>query len=960
MTIAETDTIVMLGMGKYNHHQRYALAVLFLLAAMVLNSPFLAPSGHAQPVSAPATVAYCGDTVVAPGITLSQNVLTPIGGDCPGNGLIIGANNLVLNCNGYSITGPGPSINAIGISLNGYTGVTIENCDVSLFNYGIELASSSNNETFSGNTANNNAGAGFSSAFGTSSNFDTFIGNTADNDSVGFYFDNFSNNVFTGNAADNEGVASSNTNPGDGFLLIQSANNDTFIGNTANNDAGGGFLLGNPSNNDTFIGNTANNSGYGSTPFAFSLRGSSNTLTRNIADNGAIGFALASDHYTLTQNTANNNTVFGFFLPSNNDNLNGNTADNNGRMGFDIISSNSIFTQNTADNNYYWGFYSETGSNNTFTGNTANNNAGSGFADLISNNTFTGNTASYNAQYGFLDPTSGSGTSGTGNTYMTDTCTGDTLGGSIPTGLCSAALTDFTITASPTTINVNAGSAGTATIAIAAVNGFSGIVSLSADNTACSVSPTSVTGSGSATLTCTFTSAQIPTVTVTGTSGSLSHTASIMFNVASTTTGGCGTGCTVTVSSDATVTNFTSDSTQIGFTASGQSGTTAFANATIPKSAVPNISLLQATINGTLVTPTITSDSTNYYVYVTFTFHSVFVIHVVFVPQDFTIASAPTTLTVNAGTPGISIITVAPVDGFTGTVMLTASFSPASGLVCSVSPTVVTGGSGNSTLTCSGTAGIYTVTVTGTSGTISHTATIAVDIIDFTLTASPASITMVQGSSGTSYVTIASEGGSAGMVTLTVNSPTGLTAGLNPSLISMSGTSALTIGSLFPTTVPGTYFLNVTGTSGSLTHSVLISVTITSATAKVPPPFLTQSTWDHRFSLSKYSNVQTFKFGVKSNSTDTTIYFSVTITGVDGNGASGFTLTSQVSTLAPNKNLAGLTMSQTFSPSQVGETFTFQVTLHWGTTATSEPSQLPYASVATNGALTSGSFTVLA
>jgi len=124
-------------------------------------------------------------------------------------------------------------------------------------------------------------------------------------------------------------------------------------------------------------------------------------------------------------------------------------------------------------------------------------------------------------------------------------------------------------------------------------------------------------------------------------------------------------------------------------------------------------------------------------------------------------------------------------------------------------------------------------------------------------------------------------------------------------------------------------------------------------------PFFTQLTWNHRFSLSKYNNVQTFKYGFKSNST-TTIYASVTITGVDGVGVNGFTLTSQVFTLTPNKNIANQILTQTFDSSQLGDTFTFTAVIHWGTTPTNDPSQLPFTSTLSNGAPTSGSFTVLA
>ncbi len=87
---------------------------------------------------------------------------------------------------------------------------------------------------------------------------------------------------------------------------------------------------------------------------------------------------------------------------------------------------------------------------------------------------------------------------------------------------------------------------------------------------------------------------------------------------------------------------------------------------------------------------------------------------------DFAIA-APTGVTIYAGTPITSTVTVTPVNKFTGTVVLTAIGS--TGLTATISPANVTG-SGTATLTMSTTiAGNYTVTVSGTSGGLKHSVT---------------------------------------------------------------------------------------------------------------------------------------------------------------------------------------------------------------------------------------------
>jgi len=127
------------------------------------------------------------------------------------------------------------------------------------------------------------------------------------------------------------------------------------------------------------------------------------------------------------------------------------------------------------------------------------------------------------------------------------------------------------------------------------------------------------------------------------------------------------------------------------------------------------------------------------------------------------------------------------------------------------------------------------VTVTGTSGSLTHTATIsltvnAVATPDFSLSASPASLTVTQGTSGSSTVTVTPSGGFTGSVTLSNSAlPSGVTAafGTNPT----TGSSALTF-TASATATTGTSTVTVTGTSGTLTHTTNISLTINSSAAQ--------------------------------------------------------------------------------------------------------------------------------
>jgi subtilase family serine protease len=98
----------------------------------------------------------------------------------------------------------------------------------------------------------------------------------------------------------------------------------------------------------------------------------------------------------------------------------------------------------------------------------------------------------------------------------------------------------------------------------------------------------------------------------------------------------------------------------------------------------------------------------------------------------------------------------------------------------------------------------------------------------FMLSASPSSLSITQGSSGTSTITVTDAGGFTGSVTLAASGlPSGVTAafGTNPT----SGSSVLTL-TASSTATTGTSTVTITGTSGSLTATTTVALTV-SATA---------------------------------------------------------------------------------------------------------------------------------
>jgi plastocyanin len=102
---------------------------------------------------------------------------------------------------------------------------------------------------------------------------------------------------------------------------------------------------------------------------------------------------------------------------------------------------------------------------------------------------------------------------------------------------------------------------------------------------------------------------------------------------------------------------------------------------------------------------------------------------------------------------------------------------------------------------------------------------------DYTVSANPSSLSIGQGLSPTSTITVTSAGGFTGTVGLTAKvSPPGPTVSLSPMSVTLtsgaSQTSQLTIATT-STTPLGAYTVTVNATSGSTLHTATITVTVT-------------------------------------------------------------------------------------------------------------------------------------
>ena len=357
--------------------------------------------------------------------------------------------------------------------------------------------------------------------------------------------------------------------------------------------------------------------------------------------------------------------------------------------------------------------------------------------------------------------------------------------------------------------------------------GFTGSVNLAATNL-----PSGVTASfapnptnGSSTLTLTASSTATPgqyTATITGTSGSLivSTVVNVTVSVPSFTL----SANSASVGQGGSATSYAYVYGQNGFNGSVNLAVTGLPNG-VTASFTPNPTTFSSTLTLTAssaapvgqYTATITGTSGSLTASTTMSV-------TVSVPS-FTLSAG--SVSAGQGSTGTSYIYVNGQSGFSGSVHLAETGLP-SGVTASFSPNPIATGSSLLTLTVSSTAsvGTTTLTVTGTSGslTASTPLSLTVSVPSFTLS-DYSSVSVGQGSSATSSVYVNPQSGFTGSVTLAVTGlPSGVTASFSPNPIA-TGSSVLTLTASSTATL-GQYNVTITGTSGALTASTPLNVTV--------------------------------------------------------------------------------------------------------------------------------------
>lgn len=234
---------------------------------------------------------------------------------------------------------------------------------------------------------------------------------------------------------------------------------------------------------------------------------------------------------------------------------------------------------------------------------------------------------------------------------------------------------------------------------------------------------------------------------------------------------------------------------------------------------------------------------------------------------------------------------------------------------------------------------------TVTYDTVSLTSSAAPPPNDFSIAATPATISVASGGTGSTSIGTALVSGTAETIALSATgAPTGVTTGFVPTSVSAGGSSTLTL-TVSSSVAAGTYPITVTGTAPSATHSttVTLTVTVTSANdfsitskpSSLPMPQGTQG-WSKISTAIVAGTAETINLSVSGAPTGVTAAFSPTSVTTGGSSTLSVSVGASVTTGTYSLVVTGT------SPSA---THTTKVTLTVGTAPAPLPSPWQSASI---------------
>jgi uncharacterized membrane protein len=406
-------------------------------------------------------------------------------------------------------------------------------------------------------------------------------------------------------------------------------------------------------------------------------------------------------------------------------------------------------------------------------------------------------------------------------------------------------VSNFVISAGPSPVTVQQGTAASYTVALTTASGYMGTVSFSVSGlptaTTPVFSPTSLTASGTTTLTIS-TSATSPLtppgtypLTISASDGVSTATTQVVLVV--TAIGDFGISVSPT-----SQTVFQGQNIGYGVTVSASGGFTGLVNLSITgvppgASTTFNPSAVQGSgLSSLAIVPGPNTPGGTYTLTITGTsgplVHSATATLTILVP-DFSLSSSPTSREILVGQSTSYAITFTPINNYAGTVSFTVSGLP-SGAAGTFNPqSLSSAGSTTLSITTNNSTppGTYPLTITGSDGTLTRTVSVtlkvdAVPAADFTISVAKPTITVKRNSSGTDTVTISAVNGFTGVVNLSISGlPSLVTATLAPTSVTNSGSSTITF-TVDHRATQGVYPLTVTGTSGPLSHSTPVTLTV--------------------------------------------------------------------------------------------------------------------------------------
>jgi len=281
--------------------------------------------------------------------------------------LEVSANDIILDCQGFSITGNDWANNryGYGIGLETVDNATVRNCNVSDFNHGIAIWLGRNNTISHNNVTSNDADAVFGSGIMTyRSNNNTITHNYAMDNPSGIRIEFVNNSTVTQNVGVDNRI---------GVLVYRDSDENQVVGNNLSGGYIGIFLKsfttadGRPDYNkitNNIVNGTVNGTSYhlieSDSLGGYGIRvlgGDYNNIVNNLSyDNENAGISIEnSDYCSATNNITYGNDFAGFEIANSDNNALKNNESNENTFGFyeDGNSDDNTYKKNEcSDNNF--------------------------------------------------------------------------------------------------------------------------------------------------------------------------------------------------------------------------------------------------------------------------------------------------------------------------------------------------------------------------------------------------------------------------------------------------------------------------------------------------------------------------------------------------------------------------------------------------------------------------------